>query len=87
MSLEATKVKTHETVWSGVLTPAQLSELLVKGLREQLGTPWNGMSLTVVRVEPAAEGGLLPVIHYDLVHDHEWYMRKVEPDEAPVETA
>ena len=69
-------MKTHETAWSGVLTPAQLEDLLIEGLREALGTPYSGLSLNVVRIEPAAEGSAaLPTIGYDLVHHHDWYMR------------
>ena len=78
MNIEATLVKTHETVWSGKLTAQQLTDILIKGLREELYTPHSGMSLTIVRVEPSPDGGLLPEIHYDLVHDHEWYEREVE---------
>ena len=75
-AIGATSVKTHETVWSGVLTPAQLEDLLIKGLREALNTPYSGLTLDVVRVEPAADGAAaLPTIHYDLVHDHDHYLR------------
>ena len=75
-AIEATSVKTHETVWSGVLTPAQIEDLLIKGLREALNTPYSGLSLNVVRVEPAADGAAtLPTIHYDLVHDHDHWLK------------
>lgn len=85
-AIEASKVKTHETVWSGVLTPAQLEDLLIKGLREALGTPYSGLSLNVVRVEPSQDGAAaLPTIHYDLVHDHEWFWRVREEREGSVQ--
>ena len=85
MNLEATSVKIHETTWSGKLKAEQLTEILVKALREELYTPHSGMSLTVVRVEPSPDGNLLPEIHYDLVHDHEWYMRPKAVEPQPVD--
>lgn len=77
MKLEATKVTTHETVYSGTIGHEQLVEILIPALRDALNAPYNGLRLEIIRVTPAAEGDphQLPTIDYDLVADHDWYMR------------
>ena len=77
--INADQERVDETRWRASLTSEQVRELLTKALREDFGTPHNGLSLKV-QVD-GFDPDHMPGMEVELVHDHKWFM-KVEKEKG-----